>query len=102
MGLPNNSKTTGKVYAKSMMDFDPRIKEEFKNDGQHWEINLGLSETANFPNANIKEGRLYVTNQELLEVFQPVVDRCVRLVNDQIKACSRKCPGKSITVRQYL
>jgi hypothetical protein len=102
MELPDGSTMTNRVYAKSMVDFENRIKAEFKNDGRLWKIDLGLSKTANFPNADIKEGCLHFTNEEVLYLFTPVVDRCVKLVKDQIKACARKNRKKSITVRQYL
>jgi hypothetical protein len=81
MKLPDGSKTAGKVYAKCIMDFENRIKADFRNNGQKW---VGIE--AEFPEAGIEEGYMTFTNEEILQCFEPVVNRILELVRNQIIA----------------
>ncbi|KAK4505789.1 hypothetical protein PRZ48_003754 [Zasmidium cellare] len=84
MKLPDGSKTAGKVYAKSIMDFENRIKADFRNNGQKWAVDVGID--AEFPEAGIEEGYMTFTNEEILQCFEPVVNRILELVRNQIIA----------------
>lgn len=84
MKLPDGSKTAGKVYAKCIMDFENRIKADFRNNGQKWAVDVGIE--AEFPEANIEEGYMTFTNEEILQCFEPVVNRILELVRNQIIA----------------
>ena len=44
MKLPDGSKTAGKVYAKCIMDFENRIKADFRNNGQKWAVDVGIED----------------------------------------------------------
>jgi hypothetical protein len=71
MKLPDSSKTAGRVYAKCIMDFENRIKADFRNNGQKWAVDVGIE--AEFPEAGIEEGYMTFTNEEILQCFEPVV-----------------------------
>ncbi|EEQ33710.1 conserved hypothetical protein [Microsporum canis CBS 113480] len=84
MKLPDGSRTAGKVYAKCIMDFENRIKADFRNNGQKWAVDVGIE--ADFPEAGIEEGYMTFTNEEILQCFEPVVNRILELVRNQIIA----------------
>ncbi|QSS60193.1 Hsp70-like protein [Histoplasma capsulatum] len=78
MKLPDGSRTAGRVYAKCIMDFENRIKADFRNNGQKWAVDVGIE--ADFPEAGIEEGYMTFTNEEILQCFEPVVNRILELV----------------------
>ncbi|KAI9751050.1 MAG: hypothetical protein M1815_001453 [Lichina confinis] len=84
MKLPDGSKTAGKVYAKCIMDFENRIKADFRNNGQKWAVDVGIE--AEFPEAGIEDSYMTFTNEEILQCFEPVVNRILELVRNQIIA----------------
>jgi hypothetical protein len=94
MGLPYSSKIRGRVYAKCMMDFENRIKNDFRNNGQKWPVDIGIE--AEFPEAGIEEGYMCFSNEEVLMCFEPVVNRILELIKDQITAIQAQ--NKSVKV----
>jgi len=84
MKLPDGSRTAGKVYAKCIMDFENRIKADFRNNGSKWAVDVGIE--AEFPEAGIEEGYMTFSNEEILQCFEPVVNRILELVRNQIIA----------------
>ena len=95
MKLPDGSRTAGKVYAKCIMDFENRIKADFRNNGQKWAVDVGIE--AEFPEAGIEEGYMTFTNEEILQCFEPVVNRILELVRNQIIAIQAQ--NRSLQVR---
>ena len=79
-----SAETAGKFYAKCIMDFENRIKSDFRNNGQKWAVDVGIE--AEFPEAGIEEGYMTFTNEEILQCFEPVVNRILELVRNQIIA----------------
>ena len=96
MKLPDGSKTAGKVYAKCIMDFENRIKADFRNNGQKWMVDVGIE--AEFPEAAIEEGYMAFTNEEVLQCFEPVVNRILELVRNQITAIQAQ--NRALQVRR--
>lgn len=102
MGLPEGSKTAGRVYAKCIMDFENRIKRDFRNNGQKWAVEVGMEEF--FPKAGIEEGYMVFNNEEILMCFEPVVNRILELTRNQIIAIQAQnrsvkvsmCPSASV------
>ena len=84
MRLPDGSKTAGRAYAKCIMDFQNRIRGDFRNNGQKWAVDVGIE--AAFPEAGIDEGYMVFTNEDILSCFEPVVNRILELVRNQIIA----------------
>jgi len=84
MKLPDGSKTAGKVYAKCITDFENRIKANFRNNGQNWAVDVGIEKE--YPDAGIEEGFMSFTNEEILQCFEPIVNRILELVRNQIIA----------------
>jgi hypothetical protein len=82
MKLPAGSTIQSKIYAKAIIDFENRIKTDFRNNGQKWAVDLGIEQ--DFPDADIEEGYLTWTNEEILQCFKPVVDSILELVRNQI------------------
>jgi hypothetical protein len=82
MNLPEGSKTTARIYAKCVMDFENRIKADFRNDGQKWAVDVGIDMA--YPEADIEDGYMTFTNEEILQCFELVVNRILELVRNQI------------------
>ena len=82
MKLPGGSKTVARVRAKCMMGFENRIKMNFSNSGQKWAIDVGIE--AEFPEADIEAGYMTFTNDEIFQCFEPVVNRILELIRDQV------------------
>jgi hypothetical protein len=82
MKLPDGSKTAGRVYAKVIMDFENRIKPDFRNNGQKWAVDVDIG--GEYPEAGIEEGYMTLTNDDILACFEPVVNRALELVRNQI------------------
>ena len=51
---------------------------------QKWAVDVGIE--AEFPEAGIEEGYMTFTNEEILQCFEPVVNRILELVRNQIIA----------------
>jgi hypothetical protein len=83
-GLPPGSKTAEKIYAEALIKFDNRIRNDFRNNGQKWAVNVGIE--ADFPEADIEEGYMVWTNEEILQCFEPVINRILELTQNQIIA----------------
>jgi hypothetical protein len=98
MKLPETSRTAGKVYAKSIMEFENRIKADFRNNGQKWAVDVGIE--ADFLEANIEEGYMTFTNEEILQCFEPVVARILELVRNQISAIQAQT--RTLQVRTHI
>lgn len=86
--IPDGSRTAGKIYAKCMIDFEQRIKHDFRNNGQKWEVNIGVKVA--FPEADIEDDYMAFNNSEILDCFEPVVSRIIELVRSQIIATQTK------------
>lgn len=99
MKLPDGSKTAGKVYAKCIMDFENRIKADFRNNGQKWAVDVGIE--AEFPEAGIEEGYMTFTNEEILQCFEPVVNRILELVRNQIIAIQAQNRILQVSLRSH-
>jgi hypothetical protein len=82
--LPKGSKIAGRVYAKCIKDFNNRIREDFRNNGQKWAVDVGIE--AEFPEADIEEGYMTFTNEDILTCFEPVVNRVLEIIRNQIIA----------------
>jgi hypothetical protein len=94
MKLPDGSRIASKVYAKNIMDFENRLKVDFRDNGQKFAVDVGIE--AEFPEAGIEEGYMTWTNDELLMCFEPVINRILELVRDQILAIQAQ--NKSLQV----
>src|SRR4051794_18557016 len=84
MKLPDGLRIVGKVYAKCINDFENRIKRDFRNTGQKWAVDVGLE--ADFPEAGIEAGYMLFTNEEILSRFEPVMDRILELIDQEVKS----------------
>jgi hypothetical protein len=98
MKLPAVSKTAGRVFSKCIMDFENRIKNEFRNNGQKWAVDVGIE--GDFLEAGIDEGYMTFTNQEILQTFEPVIDRILEMTRNQIHAVQSQ--NKTLQVSIYL
>jgi hypothetical protein len=102
MKLPDGSRTAGRVYAKCIMDFENRIKADFRNNGQKWAVDVGIE--ADYPDAGIEDGYMSFTNEEILQCFEPVVNRILELVRNQIiaiQAQNRQLQVRIIIFRHF-
>jgi hypothetical protein len=66
------------------MDFENRIKGDFRNNGQKWAVDVGIE--LEWPEAGIEEGYMCFNNEEILMCFEPVVNRILELTRNQIIA----------------
>jgi hypothetical protein len=101
MKLPEESELAAKVYAKNMKDFEYFIKVKFRKNGQKWVTDVGFEEEElEYPGANIEEGYMSWTNDEIFGCFDPVCNRVVELINNQITSVMSL--SYSIQVRSIL
>lgn len=82
MKLHEGSRIASKVHMKCVHDFETRIKADFRNNGNTWAIDVGLDK--DYPEAGIVEGYMMFTDGEILECFEPVVERVTELVRNQV------------------
>jgi hypothetical protein len=83
MKLPAGSREAQKVFDKNVMAFENYIKASFRNRGQidqKWAVDVDLD--GEYP--EVEEGYMIWTGDEILSCFEPVVDRIIELVKDQI------------------
>lgn len=99
--LPEGSKTVSRVYAKAMVDFDTRIKDEFRNNGQKWAVDIGIE--SEWPEADIDEGFMVFTNDEIQNCFEPVIERIMELVKSQVFAVQSqyKTLGAALLIGEF-
>jgi hypothetical protein len=98
MKLPEGSKIAGRAYLKGMADFDTRIKHAFSGDGSTWAVDVGLF--AHNPDAGIdvESGCMAVTNEDMLSCYDPVVNRVIELISDQLKTAESHYPRTRVEV----
>jgi len=82
MKQPDVSRAPGRVYSKCIMDFENRIKTDFRNNGQKWAVDVGIE--ADYPEADLEEGYMTFTNDEIFQCFEPVINRILELIRDQV------------------
>ena len=91
------SRAAGIIYARAMREFDIRIRNSFRNNGQKWAVDVGIE--AEFPSADIEEGYMVWTNEEILRCFEPVINRILELTQNQIIAVN--AVGRQLKVIPY-
>jgi hypothetical protein len=80
-----SKKTAEQIYTKNIRVFKTHIKPAFRDTGKKGSVCLkagpGFPE---YPLVGVKNGHTLWTNEDLLMVFEPVVDRIVKLITHQI------------------
>jgi hypothetical protein len=89
----------GILYRKNIMDFENRIKRVVSNNGETFSVSLDMKEAVDYPAAGIKDGHMLWTNEEILPVSTPVVDRNIELIASQMDAVELR--GRSVEVSQF-
>jgi hypothetical protein len=81
-----------------MTDFETRIKAGFSDDGSIWAVAVGLF--ADYPDAGIdgESGCMSVTNKAMRSLYQPVVDRVIELMMDQLASVRKQHPRTRVKV----
>ncbi|KAF4451643.1 hypothetical protein F53441_5322 [Fusarium austroafricanum] len=87
MRLPDGTRTAAKAYSRCIADFERRIMPEFRHNGEEWAIDVGI--TMDFPEADISDGFMTYTNDEISECFQPVTDGIGNMLIDAISEVFR-------------
>jgi len=100
--LPPSSKIAARTYAKGILDFDSRIKHAFSGDGSTWAFKVGLS--ADYPDAGIdrESGCMAVTDEVMLSCYDPVMNRVIGLIRDQLANAAQRHPKTRVKVRDYV
>jgi hypothetical protein len=96
-GLLADSKLLGKIYAKAIMDFEKRIKDDFRNTQPKWAIDIGFE--LEFPEADIEEGYLVFSNAEVYSCFEDFIEGILRTVKHEIQSTYSFGNNKSPKVR---
>lgn len=86
MKLRQGSSIEGTVWALTYDDFEHRIKASFQNTGENFSLHVKLEDAT----ADIKDGYMTWTNEELLECFNPVVDRIIELIASQVETIQKR------------
>ena len=79
MKLSDGFRPVSRVYANCVIYFENFIKAGFRNNGQKWAVDVGFE-------PGIEDGYMIFTNEDILQCFEPVVNRIVELVRNQIDA----------------
>ena len=82
MKLPDGHKTAGRIYVTATREFENQIKPRFHDSGQKWLIDVGTE--TDYPEADIKDGDMIFTNEEILSCFRPATTRILEMVSHQI------------------
>lgn len=90
---PTRPNIARKVYAKCIMDFEYRIKSDFRNNGQNWAVDVDIEEDM-YPgvwdNVGIEEGYMVFTNEEIFKCFEPVLYRIHQLIHYQLEVIHQR------------
>ncbi|OJJ39983.1 hypothetical protein ASPWEDRAFT_33327 [Aspergillus wentii DTO 134E9] len=73
-----------RTHSLCMEDFEGRIKAEFNNNRRLWAADVAIE--FDLAQAHLKGGSMVFTNEEVRQCFDPVVDRILRLITNQIQA----------------
>jgi hypothetical protein len=76
-------KTASRVYRACMKDFKFRVVPKFANNGQEWVFGGDIK--APFPETELETGYITFTNNEILQCFEPVVNRVLELIRKQVE-----------------
>lgn len=79
MKLSDGFRPVSSVYAKCFIYFENFIKAGFRNNGQKWAVDVGFE-------PGIEDGYVIFTNEDILQCFEPVVNRILELVRNQVDA----------------
>ena len=74
--------------------FEEEIKLDFDVDEQDHEHTIDLSGMGNDEEIGLRDGRLVMTSNEMHDVFRPVIDEAIHLVNQQLEAVVKT--GRSV------
>ncbi|KAK2684677.1 hypothetical protein QWA68_016562 [Fusarium oxysporum] len=77
MKLPDGHKTAGRIYVTATREFENQIKPRFHDSGQKWLIDVGTE--TDYPEADIKDGDMIFTNEEILSCFRPATTRILEM-----------------------
>jgi hypothetical protein len=104
LGLSDLTVAKSRLRARCRLQFERHIKLEFgRPDFQPpqgiprgvWAAYVGGE--AEFPEADLEEGYMMFSNEEIYSCFDPVVDRTIELIENQIAAV--RAQNKGLQVR---
>jgi hypothetical protein len=55
-----------------------------RNNGQRWAVDVGTE--AEFPEADLEEGYMLFTNEEILQCFNPAINEILEMMDNQVVA----------------
>ncbi|KAI5308717.1 hypothetical protein KEM55_005039 [Ascosphaera atra] len=82
-GQPKGSRSRQRVTEKCLEDFDKRIKADFRNNNSVWAVDVGIE--TDCPEAGITDGNMEFSNEEILQCFEDIVHKIIKLVRNQIE-----------------
>lgn len=82
MRLSVDDKLPGKLYWRTRLDFQNRIKANFTNSGQDWRIHIGPG--SDCAEVGFMDEYITITNKEIFRCFDPVVNCIIDLMNIQV------------------
>lgn len=83
-----------KIVTKCVAHFDSRIKGDFMDNQKTFACDVSVE--TDYPAADIEDGFMSFTNDEILSCFQPIVHQILILVKDQINLVQQQ--NKTLTV----
>jgi hypothetical protein len=93
MKLPDGLRPVSRIYAKCVIYFENVIKAGFRNNGQKWAVDVGFG-------TGIEDGYMIFTNEDILQCFEPVVNRILELVRNQIVAIQAQKRNLQVSPRK--
>lgn len=104
MGLSDHNKAKTRVRAKCRSQFEKYVKLEFGRPDFHappdiprgcWAADVGLE--IEIPEADLEEGYMMFSDEEIHSCFDPVIERTMELIGDQVTAV--RAQNKELQVR---
>ncbi|KAJ0418508.1 hypothetical protein BJY00DRAFT_177645 [Aspergillus carlsbadensis] len=85
------------VLPEAMERFDSVIKKQYSPtlDGNQGYV-IPVPGLANNPHLNVRRGKVTVTPEEMHFIFEPVILKVIRYVQDQIAACDKEVTIKAV------
>jgi molecular chaperone DnaK (HSP70) len=77
------------ILMEAMERFDSVIKKQFSTSTSNLGYTIPVPGMANDEQLGIKRGRFNIKAAEVKGIFDPIVDKIIKLVNDQIRATSQ-------------
>ena len=79
----------GKPFHKMMKEFDERLTRTFRDSCEQETMDCEVPGVADDPEKRIEDGFLEIDRKEMQEIFEPVIKKVLRLVQEQLDSVKK-------------